>query len=246
MEHRQLMDHYVAHSFEYGSMSLDILSLKSGTTMTFVDAGFRSQGQQLRLWGLEQRVQRFELIISHLHKDHYQGALGLEPDVIFGPSLAEHSLPEELVAYESRYKNWATSPYTLEHHKLTHDIVGGHSGCSQLIILDQQLVHVGDLIIMTPEGHFSLPLVMGRVADYQLALQRIIDLRLDGFLGHGAYVPYKKLVYGAERTLDYLHELQSEQCSPEVTDLKTVQNYHYSNLKYHAFNWRYHRGKIHV
>ncbi len=246
MIHRPLMEHWHSFSFEYGSMSLDILGYHGRDAFLFVDAGFKAHGELLKAFANYHGLSATELVISHLHKDHYQGALGLMPRLILGPSIDEHSLPEELLPMKHIYKEWKKGAYLFEGCEMTQQTVGGHSGCSQLIILDQKCIHIGDLIILAADGTFSLPLVMGRIEDYLMVLKHIVELHLDGFLGHGGYVPFKKLVYGAQLTMDYLHELQLVECSPEFEELVVFKQYRYSNAKYHAFNWRYHRGKTHV
>lgn len=245
MNDKKLMDRYFSFSYPYGSMTIDVLGFRGEEVMVFVDSGFKAQGEQLKRWLCQQGYNKSVVLLSHLHKDHYQGVLELDPEQIIGPSLFEHGLPDELESMRYKYRSWDDSIRIVDGLVINHRPTGGHSGCSALLKLDNQLLHVGDLIILNGDGRFSLPLVMGNIDDYIKALNQIITSKCDGFLGHGGYLPAKKLVYGAERTLDYLVELQRVGCAYSVEDLSVLKHYPYSNLKYHAFNWRYHRGKSH-
>lgn len=232
--------------FDYGSLNLDVIALEAETGILWIDTGLAEHAEALKAWQMKQGYTHSELVISHLHKDHFAGITVLQPDVIYGPNPTTHDLPEELLPFKHAYKVWDNTLLQFGEHTLTHQVVGGHSPCSQLIDIDQKMCHVGDLILYSAAERFSLPLITGKPEDYVMALEGIIRSKMDGFLAHGGFMPYRKLVYGAERTLDYILELSQPTCPSDVTQLKSYKHYPYSNPKFHAFNWRMHRSGNHV
>jgi len=159
-----------------------------------IDSGNIENGVEIQKYIKSQGLDILGIIFSHYHLDHIGGYQRLDNiPIIIGSSKYDEIL-QSCNSLNNLEKFYPTNKITskvfnieLAGFKIQCRMMEGHSPCSIIIEIDNEFLHVGDLIINTEDGNNLLPLGW-----YELIENHIKNLeylktkkRLNWILGHG-------------------------------------------------------------
>ncbi|UCF10609.1 MAG: MBL fold metallo-hydrolase, partial [Candidatus Bipolaricaulota bacterium] len=133
-----------------------------------------------------------DVVLSHLHDDHFLGLRPLPPVTLHASPNAREALsrlyaPEDLALFSPDDPLADGSSFAFGPFRLTFVEAPGHSPCSLFTVIDDGIVHVGDLVMASEEGVPILPYVeFDDVAAHIETLERLLgSVNHTLLLGHG-------------------------------------------------------------
>ncbi|MFT9496401.1 MBL fold metallo-hydrolase [Anaerosolibacter sp.] len=214
-----------------------------------IDTAFSEHAQmlkeQLKTKGIKPEI----VVLSHYHPDHVCGVKEFDGCEFVGSALYQFNL--------DNCKQWCpdhefivptilieeTAALEFGRHRLTFMHMPGHCQCSIITIINEDIVHVGDLVMKTSDRKSMLPYIGedGSFLDHVQSLHKILGLGCNiMLLAHGDAVMGKQhIMQEIDKRLFYLtkvHEssgkLPLEEClKGEITEYSLLR-FHEKNLKH--------------
>ncbi|MGE5341366.1 MAG: MBL fold metallo-hydrolase [Candidatus Omnitrophota bacterium] len=159
------------------------------------------------------------ILISHYHPDHAGGCSVFPGCAVYAPFHYETNFsncqrwhPELTFIRPSRtFKNGDT--FTFGPHRFEFSEAPGHSRCSMFITINQDVLHIGDLLMLDCGDKLNLPYISlgGNYKQYIDTLERLKTMPCHGVIiphGTGIYAP-ERIIRAADDYLFYLRKVLS-------------------------------------
>ena len=243
----KLKDNIYLYTFN-GKDELNVLGLLNDDKALLIDSGYPSQAKALKKELEEDNIKPEILINSHYHPDHVNGNFHFKGCKLMA---SEH--------YKMNYELFSALYPTVgyvEADELIKDgntlnfgqfelkfyNYQGHSQDSLVIVINDQLAHIGDLIMMTNDGKYRLPYMSfdGNIDDYVKSLKALKKLQIPIFIpGHGQILDNQE---STDKAIDfynyYLEQFKHhgkqatvENCLGSSRDKCVMLEYHDRNIK---------------
>jgi len=229
------------------NLEINITVIYDSNRALLIDAGYVPQALAVKKYLDKKDIQVTDLVLTHYHPDHAAGA-----------SVFEKAKLSCSVYYEENYINcndrWHTSHDYRKPDELIKDkdemLFGevslkfyeapGHSNCSLIIAIDDQILHVGDLIMKDTLGCPALPYISkgGSFEEHidSLELIQSMDSNLL-LLSHGASINGKKNIEEAiNKRLFYLESVLKTQGEADLEELLVGGKDAWCFTKWHPYN----------
>lgn len=212
-----------------------------------IDAGYVPHALAVKKYLNEKDIQVTDIVLTHYHPDHAAGAS------VFSEAKLSCS-----IHYEDNYINcndrWHSSHDYRKPDELIKDqdeiLFGntslkfyeapGHSDCSLMISIDDQILHVGDLIMADAFGCPALPYI-SKGGSFEEHIDSIELIRSLGFnqmlLSHGAPIKGQKNIEDAISKREfYLASVLKTQGKADLEELLVGGKDAWCFTKWHPYN----------
>lgn len=186
------------------------------------------------------------VVISHYHPDHIDGTKEFKGCQFIGSKFYKYNLENcEMWFPDSQYIKpnvLIEDDETIEfaNHKLKFIHTPGHSKCSITIIINDEIMYVGDLAMKNEDGKVTIPYVCqdGTFEEHIDSLQRILNLDCNIMLvGHGDYIEGKDEIKNTiEDRMYYLEKVKESKGKLRLEDCLKYDISKYCFLDLHDRN----------
>jgi len=250
MEITKIKENIYQYEFKEGThnpiFGLNIFVIVNGNKALIIDTGYEEHAQKVKN-NLDRKGIKVEVVIlSHFHPDHISGS------TLFRDSLFVGSKNYKINFNKS--KKWLPGKEFIEPklfaedqnslkfgaHKLDFIYTPGHSICSISTIIDDEILHVGDLVMETIDGKTVLPYLSfdGSFDEHIESLQMIIKSDYKIFLlSHGTIVNDKiKMNTMVEDRIYYLKSVKNSNGKLPLEECLKYDLDRYESIKFHQNN----------
>jgi len=239
---------YIFPEDENRVYGFNIFALIHDNKALVIDTAYMEQAQMVRKDLEENGIKPEMVFISHYHPDHTGGSEVFKDCEIIGSVDYEESL--------NYCKSWSPDTVHLAPTRVMADgdsldfgpfhvkvlQTPGHSSCSISLVLNDQWVHVGDLVMASNHGEGLLPVVAvnGSFEEHIRSLKRIKNLGMEKLLlAHGKTIEGKeKIAVEIDDRVSYLNKvleskgtLTAEESLQDCTRKFLCHQWHNSNIK---------------
>jgi glyoxylase-like metal-dependent hydrolase (beta-lactamase superfamily II) len=229
------------------SLEINITAIYHENKALLIDAGYIPQAFAVKKYLDEKDIQVTEIILTHYHPDHAAGTS------VFSEARLSCS-----IHYEENYFNcndrWHTSHDYRQPDGLIKDqdevLFGntslkfieapGHSNCSLIISINNQIIHVGDLIMVNAFGCPALPYISkGGSFEEHIDSLKLIQSKASSqlLLSHGAPINgVKDIEEAISKRLFYLESVLKTQGEADLDDLLDGGKDAWCFTKWHPYN----------
>lgn len=229
------------------ALEINITVIYHGKKALLIDAGYISQGLELKNHLNEKDIEVTDIILTHYHPDHAAGA-NMFPEARL--SCSRH--------YEGNYikcnDRWHAShdyrkpdetikdrdEITFGETSLIFYETPGHSECSLIVLINNQILHVGDLIMKNANDCPALPYISigGSFEEHIASLKRILSLSCNQLLlSHGAPIFGKSNIDDAIKLrLFYLESVIKTHGKEDLENLLVGGSNAWRFTKWHSYN----------
>jgi hydroxyacylglutathione hydrolase len=214
-----------------------------------LDTAFRACAESVKRDLAEQGIEPEMVFLSHFHPDHAGGTPVFQGCRLYASEY-----------YGDNYENcqrWSPDAtflvptdmikdgdtLTFGSFKLRFIHAPGHSKCTVLTLINEEVVHIGDLIMLTHDDKLTLPYISmgGSFKEYIRSLEKLKALDYKTLaLGHGHIISDKEkigamiddLLYYLNRVLDSMGTLPLAVCLQKNISNYAHTEYHDNNLMY--------------
>lgn len=245
MELQKISDKIWVYVFEDNIVTTALVNKQSAI---LIDAGFDDHAKKVKESLDIESIKVDTIIFTHYHPDHVAGSSAFENIQLMCNRKYEHN-------YEFFQKNYGNEMnlkkptkvfedgenITLNEFSLKFLDAPGHSDCSSIIVIDDETVNVGDLIMQGLNDKPALPCVNhdGSVRGHIRSLELILELNPNTLvMGHGRPLLGKSLIRDeVSKRLYYLNKIIAtngeaalEECIAQDKDDWELHKVHASNL----------------
>ena len=245
MELQKISDKIWVYVFED---NIVITALVNKQRAILIDTGFDEHAKKVKENMDTERIKVDTIIFTHYHPDHVAGSSAFGDIQLMCNRKYEHN-------YEFFLKNYGNDlnlkkptkvfedgeNITLNEFNLKFLDAPGHSDCSSIIVIDDETLNVGDLIMQGLNDKPALPCINndGSVRGHIRSLELIIELSPSALvMGHGRPLLGKSLIRDeVSKRLNYLNkivetngEAELEECLEQDKDNWELHKAHESNL----------------
>jgi glyoxylase-like metal-dependent hydrolase (beta-lactamase superfamily II) len=234
-------------SEEDNDLEINITAIYHKNKVLLIDAGYVTQALAVKKYLDEKNIEVTNIVLTHYHPDHAAGA-----------NVFEKAKLSCSVHYEENYINcnerWHPSHAYRKPDETIKDrdeiIFGetflvfheapGHSECSLIILINNQILHVGDLIMTDAYGCSALPYIsIGGSFEEHIESLEMIQLMAPNqlLLSHGAPIISKSDIKEAiKKRLFYLESVIKTQGKKDLEDLLIGGTNAWCLTKWHPYN----------
>ncbi len=245
MELHKISDGIWVYVFED---NIVITALVTNKVAILIDAGFDEHARKVKENLNNEEISVDTVIFTHYHPDHIAGAIVFEDVKLMCNRKYENNYKFFIKNYGNKLSlQKPTSVFgdnetiMLNEFNLRFLDSPGHSECSSIIVINEDTVNVGDLVMRGLSDKPALPCVNydGSVKEHISSLERIIELNPNALImGHGRPLNGKSQICDeVNRRLHYLKQIvlsngtaKLEECLVENKDNWELHNAHESNL----------------
>ena len=245
MELQRIGDKIWVYVFED---NIVITALINNHRAILIDAGFDGHAKKIKENLKVEGIIVETIIFTHYHPDHVAGSNAFEDVQLMCNRKYEHN-------YEFFVKNYGNElnlkkptkvfgddeSMTLNGFNLKFRDAPGHSDCGSIIVIGDEVINVGDLVMQGLNDKPALPCVNydGSVSGHIRSLELIIELDPNALImGHGRPFIGKDLIQDeVSKRLSYLKkivatngEAKLEECLVEDKDNWELHQAHESNI----------------
>jgi len=225
------------------ALDFHITALRDGARVLLIDVAYQLQAAQLREQLRAALLHPAVIVLSHYHPDHFKGTaafpdceLWASPHYRHNRALYQQRRPEGHFPQPTRLlvngerRQWGD--FTLRFHHTP-----GHSRCSLTTLINDEIAHVGDLLMRDRQGRQTLP----RVEDFPQLLASLTWLRsldLRGMLfAHGQPLASpEEIVQYLDDALYYTRRVWESRGALPLSACLPRPEEHYGRLELHAHN----------
>lgn len=247
---KHLSDHLIQYTFApHGQMTYGYniyVVIGNNRQCILLDSAFETHSELVRDDLLRSGIRPVAIIISHFHSDHYEGIRAFENIQVLGSEDYHYT-------FSSLYKGkdlHAFAPHILLTDGYELDLAGvhlkfykgkGHSECSIITIINDEYVHVGDLLLADKNDHAILPLIgKNMIQDHIDSLKLIATFNNHTLLlSHGNPISgEKQILYQTYQRIYYLESLLNGKQNITIEEALLKCDIAFSNLHWHKYNVR--------
>lgn len=217
-----------------------------------IDTGYEVHAMQVKEDLEKKGITIDTVVFSHFHPDHISGSVLFKGCNILGSRNYHDNF--------ARSKIWVPDNEFLKPDILindnqtmtygTHQLVfietPGHSKCSVSIIIDHDLIYVGDLIMKSTNGKAVLPYIAddGSFEEHIASLEKLMDSQYKALLlAHGNYISKDKIIDEVDDRVYYLKRVKETKGELSIKEYLKNHESEYEGLKFHYINLRKFKGK---
>lgn len=184
------------------------------------------------------------IVISHFHTDHFAGMISFDDIQIIGSE-------DYIFTFNELYKNRdlkAFAPTILISDGKEIEIAGvkfqffkgkGHSECSLITVINNEFIHVGDLLIADTNGKPILPLIGKKLIKHHIEALKLISKFNNHtlLLSHGNPITGEEnIYYEVLQRILYLESLQEGDNNISIEKALSKCDMKFINLHWHETN----------
>lgn len=225
-----------------------ITALVNNHKAILIDAGFEEHAKKVKESLDDKKIKVETIIFTHYHPDHVAGSNIFKGTQLLCSSKYEHNYDFFLKNTGGEFKlEKPTKVFengeiaTINGFKLNYLEAPGHSECSSIIVINNDTVHVGDLMMQGLNDKPALPCVNydGSIKEHIRSLELILDLQPEILImGHGSPLSGKEIIQNeVNKRLFYLKKIAAyngqcelQECLPDDKDNWELHHAHESNL----------------
>jgi glyoxylase-like metal-dependent hydrolase (beta-lactamase superfamily II) len=225
-----------------------ITALVNNHRAVLIDAGFDEHAKKVKENLATEKIIVETIIFTHYHPDHVVGSNAFEDVKLMCNCKYKHNYEFFLKNYGNELKLkkptdiFEDSEFmTLNEFNLKFLDAPGHSECSSIIVIDDETINVGDLVMQGLNDKPALPCVNydGSVRGHIRSLELIIELEPNTLImGHRRPLQGKGLIQDeVNKRLSYLNKIiatngdaKLEECLGEDKDNWELHQAHESNI----------------
>ena len=228
-------------------LEINITAIYEENRALLIDAGYVPQALAVKKYLDEKDIEVTQIILTHYHPDHAAGA-----------SVFKEAKLNCSVHYEENYINCNDRWHTSHEYQKPDEIIKdkdeilfgkislkfyeapGHSDCSLIISINNEMLHVGDLIMVDAFGCPALPYISkgGSFEEHIDSLELIQSIDSNQLLlSHGASINGKKNIEDAiNKRLFYLSSVLKTQGEANLEELLVGGKDAWCFTKWHPYN----------
>jgi len=234
-------------SEEDNDLEINITAIYDDNRALLIDAGYVPQALAVKKYLDEKDIEVTQIILTHYHPDHAAGANVFEKAKL---SCSVH-YKENFINCNDR---WHTSHDYRKPDELIKDKdeiyfgkialkfyeAPGHSNCSLIISINDQMLHVGDLIMVDAFGCPALPYIsIGGSFEEHIGSLELIKAMASSqlLLSHGPPISGQENINIAiNKRLFYLKSVLKTQGQPDLEALLDDEKDAWCFTKWHRYN----------
>lgn len=226
---------------------VNITTIIDNRQALIIDTAYSSHAREVKKDLENSGITPVKVILSHFHQDHISGSKEFKGCDFIGSKLYKANF--------DNCKEWCPGEEFIEPNILVvhNDILNfgnhtikflytlGHCKCSITLIIDDEIMHVGDLIMRTSNGKAILPYICkdGSFKEHIESLETLLNLNCKTMLfSHGYYVTREEIRDLIEDRLHYLRKVKDsngilslQEClKNDISDYASL-NFHEQNIK---------------
>ena len=226
--------------------NINITAIVDGSRALLIDTGYEEQAKLVKQDMMKNGINVELVVLSHYHPDHISGCKAFKGCCFIGSKFYKYNL--------ERCKIWFPDEEFIEPNILmgekgslkfgTHNMrfihTPGHCKCSISTVIDDEIIHVGDLIMKSQNGKNMLPYISddGDFKEHIDSLHMIADLGYNTVLpSHGDVITgnqeIKEMIFDRIYYLTKVNESKGELALEDCLK-QDIENYDF--LKYHEIN----------
>ncbi|WP_432406475.1 MBL fold metallo-hydrolase [Wukongibacter sp. M2B1] len=240
---------YCFNGDKESNMGYNIFALIAEKKALIIDTAYAKEAQQVRADLEKNGIKPEKVIISHFHPDHAGGSSVFSDCEIIGSKFYKVNInncrrwaPEyEYIEPQVLVKNNDTMEFGS--FKLSFIYTPGHSNCSISTVINDNIIHIGDLIMTSDTEKPMLPIVTinGSFSEHISSLELIKSLNMNTFLlAHGLPMSKREIINAEiDDRIYYLKNVQQskgnlsvENCLKNPLENYECTNWHYNNCNY--------------
>lgn len=229
------------------NLEINITAIYDKQKVLLIDAGYVPQALAVKKYLDEKDIQVTNLVLTHYHPDHAAGASVFSEANLRCSSHYEENYtncndrwhkshdyrkPDELIKDQDEILFGDTSLMFYE--------APGHSDCSLIISIDNQILHVGDLIMVDAFGCPTIPYISkgGSFEEHIGSLELIKSMEVNQLLlSHGEPMHGKETIEDAiNKRLFYLESVLKTQGKSDLEELLVGGKEAWCFTKWHPYN----------
>lgn len=212
-----------------------------------IDTAYSNHAREVKKDLENSGITPVKVILSHFHPDHTCGSKEFKGCDFIGSKL-----------YKANFENckeWCPGEEFIEptilvgnndslsfgNHTIKFLCTLGHCKCSITIIIDNEIMHVGDLIMRTSNGKAMLPYICkdGSFKRHIESLETLLNLNCKIMIfSHGDYVTEAEIRDSIEDRLYYLRKVKNSNGSLSLKECLKNDISKYESLKLHELNMK--------
>lgn len=251
MELQKISDKVWVFIFEE---NIIITALVNDQKAILIDAGFEEQGKKVKEHLEDEKVKVQTIIFTHYHPDHVGGSTAFDDVQLLCNRKYEHNYDFFQKNYGDKVKLVKPTKVFGDNETLTLDgfelkflDAPGHSECGSIIVIDGEIINVGDLMMQSLDNRPALPCVNydSSVSGHIRSLELMLELNPKALImGHGKPLLESSTIYDeVNKRLYYLKNIvaknglcELQECLPDNINNWDLHHAHESNLQ--MFNER--------
>lgn len=252
MKRTQISDGIFQYCFngdENTKIGYTIYALVVDKEALIIDTAYPHQAKQIRD-DLESRgITVTKVVISHFHPDHIAGTSVFNDCEIIGSKYYKVNI--------NNCKRWSPNYTYLEPNHLikNQDVLEfgpfklkflstpGHSNCSISTVINDEFIHVGDLLMTSDTGKPILPIVTqsGSYFEHIASLEVIKNANIDNLLlSHGHTIMGREKIHDEiDDRIFYLEKVQKSRGNIQLEDCLRNPLNNYECTEWHSTNVKY-------
>jgi glyoxylase-like metal-dependent hydrolase (beta-lactamase superfamily II) len=211
-----------------------------------IDTAFSQHAQMVKKVLKDKGFKPEIVVLSHFHPDHACGAKEFDDCELIGSAFYKFNFDNckewcpdhEFIEPTIRIEDAGTLKFGK--HKITFIHTPGHCKCSIVTIINDEIIHVGDLVMKTSDGKKMLPYISGdgSFKEHIRSLYKILDLDCNiMLLSHGDYIMGKSEIREEiEAILFYLTKVEGSSGKLPLEECLKGEITGYSMLTFHEKN----------
>lgn len=246
----KLRDHIYQYEFmesaDSPSYVVNITVITEGNKALIIDTAYSEHAKELREELNREGIIPEYVVLSHFHPDHVGGCAEFKDCTFIGSKYYKGNL-EKCTADMPHLQAIAPSILVDNNYIMqfgSHSIVfihtPGHSKCSITTLIDNDVLHVGDLIMKTKYGKTILPSISedGSFDEHILSIEKVLNLKHNIMaFSHGDYASGQANVkMQAEDRLFYLKKVRESRGRLGIEEYLKNHITRYDALKIHEKN----------
>lgn len=226
-----------------------ITALVNNQKAILIDAGFEEQAKKVKEHLENENVKVHTIILTHYHPDHVGGSTAFDDVQLLCNRKYEHNYDFFQKNYGDKLKLVKPTKVFGDNETLTLDgfdfkflDAPGHSDCGSIIVIDVEIINVGDLLMQGLDSRPALPCVNydSSVSGHIRSLELMLELNPKALImGHGKPLIGRGIIHDeVNKRLYYLKNIVAkngkcdlQECLIDDKDNWDLHNAHESNLQ---------------
>lgn len=229
-------------------LGINITVIIEGNKALIIDTGFEWHAKKVKEDLENKNIYVEKVILSHFHPDHISGSSIFKDSVFIGSKVYKNNLnmamkwlPDNEFIEPNIYAEELSNFITAD-NKFRFINTPGHSKCSISTIINEKVIHIGDLLMDTVDGKTIVPYISydGDIQEHINSLVKILygDYQII-LLAHGHYLSDKKEIEKKIKDrIYYLNKLQEFGNTRPFEDYLQFNHHNYVGENFHKNNIR--------
>uniref|UniRef100_UPI0032180AEC MBL fold metallo-hydrolase n=1 Tax=uncultured Draconibacterium sp. TaxID=1573823 RepID=UPI0032180AEC len=214
-----------------------------------IDVSYKKNAIQVKQFLNSMGIHRFLIFLTHHHEDHIDGCKCFPDMSIYASNLFLSDYQAHLQCDDFLKKlkpnNWILDgdSYKSKSYNIDFHFTPGHNICGFSFLINDKILHAGDLIFEDKFKKPSIPYLDGTsdISDYLYALNKIKELNFDVLIqGHGSPIFGRaKILKEIDDRCYYLNRINMGRGKVELEDCLKDEIERYSGHVFHEKNKLY-------